>query len=182
MPEDWTGATDPGETYALPEGAPPYPGPYAETHDVTGARGYPYWREPALPAGWTFSYAFTGGLDVNYGYCATYSDADGYTAVRICGEALLGPGTWRMAAAGRSTDGTREYVRETRWISGRPATVQYSPEGPLHTPTIRVLVRVHDVATQSIYSVIGLDPSLRGSNTDAVLAITRSLFEPPYAP
>ena len=71
VPEGWTGAIDPGgETYALPEGAPSYPGPYAETQDLTVARGYPYWREPALPAGWTFRYAFTGGLDVNYGYCA----------------------------------------------------------------------------------------------------------------
>ena len=27
VPEGWTEAIDPGETYALPEGAPPYPAP-----------------------------------------------------------------------------------------------------------------------------------------------------------
>ena len=182
VPAGWTGAIDPGETYALPEGAPSYPGPYAETQDVAVARGYPYWREPALPAGWTFSYAFTGGLDVSYGYCAFYQDADGWWAVRICGEALLGPGTWGMTAAGQNTDGTREYVSEARWISGRPAVVQYSPEGPNHHRTTRMVVRVHDVATQSIYAVTGLHRTLRGSNVEDGIAIARSLFERPNPP
>ena len=40
VPEGWTGAIDPGETYALPDGAPSYPGPFADTDDVTVARGY----------------------------------------------------------------------------------------------------------------------------------------------
>ena len=125
-----------------------------------------------------------GGGDVSYGYCAIYSDADGYTAVRICGEALLGPGTWRMAAAGPNTDGTREYlyVREARWLSGRPVAVQYSPEGPLNHRSLRVTLWVHDVATRSIYTVTGLDPSLRRSNVEGVIAIARSLFESPDPP
>ena len=179
VPAGWTGTIDPGETYELPEGALPYPGPYAETQDLTVARGFPFWREPALPAGWTFGHAFTGGLDVSYGYCAIYSDADGYTAVRICGEALRGQGTWRMVAAGQNTDGTREYVSEARWISGRPAAVQYSPAGPLNHRTLEVRIWVHDVATQSIYAVIGENPSLLGSNAEGVIAIARSLFEHP---
>ena len=183
VPEGWTGAIDPGrEAYALPAGAPPYPGPYAETDDVTVARGYPYWREPALPAGWTFRYAFTGGLDVNYGYCAFYDAADGFLNVRICGEALLGLGTRRMAASWLTDGGSygmRAGARETRWISGRPAVVQYSPEGPNHYPVSSVRVWVHDVATQSIYTVIGEDPSLLGSNAEGVIAIARSLFEHP---
>ena len=143
------------------------------------ARGFPYWHEPALPAGWTFSYAFTGGLAVSYGYCALYEDADGWAAVRICGEALFGPGTWGMVAAGRSTDGTCEYVSEARWISGRPAVVRYSPEGPNHYPGSSVRVRVHDVAPQSIYSLVGKHRTLRGSNAEGVIAIARSLFESP---
>ena len=180
VPAGWTGAIDPGrEAYALPEGAPPYPGPYADTDDQAVARGYPYWREPALPAGWTFRLAFTGGLDVNYGYCAAYDAADGYLNVEICGEALLGLGTWGMVAAGQNTDGTIEYASETRWISGRPAVIEYSPEGPLHDRAMSGRVWVHDVATQSIYTVIGVDPSLRGSNVEGVIAIARSLFEHP---
>ena len=179
VPENWTGAIHPGETYELPEQAPPYPGPYVETQELSTARDFPYWREPDLPAGWQFSYAFTGGLDVSYGYCAIYSDADGYTAVKICGEALFGPGTWQMGAAGPNTDGTREYVyvREARRISGRPAAVQYSPEGPLQHRSLRVTVWVHDLATQSIYIVTGLDPSLRGSNVENAVTIASSLFE-----
>ena len=179
VPEDWTGAIDPGETHELPEGAPPYPGPYAETRDVTVARGFPYWREPQLPTGWRFSYAFTGGLNVSHGYCAFYEDVDGWAAVEICGEALLGPGTWRMSSAGPNTDGTREYlyVREARWFSGRPAAVRYSPEGPLHHRSLSVRVWVHDVATQSIYTVVGVHRTLLGSNVEDVIAIAHSLFE-----
>ena len=180
--ENWTGAIDPGETHELPEGAPPYPGPYAETLDVTVARSFPYWREPELPAGWTFGYAFTGGRRVSYGYCAFYYAADGYLNVEICGEALSGTGTWGFAAAGRNTPGTREYVGEARWISGRPAEVEYSPEGPLHHPTMEVRVRVHDAATQSLYTAVGVDPSLLGSNVEGVIAIARSLFESPNPP
>ena len=183
VPEGWTGAIDPGrEAYALPEGAPPYPGPYADTDDQAVARGFPFWREPALPAGWTFRLAFTGGLDVNYGYCAFYEDADGWLAVEICGEALLGPGTWGMVASWLTDGGSygmRAGASETRWISGRPAVVQYSPEGPNHHRATSVRVRVHDVATQSIYTVVGQHRTLLGSNAEDVIAIARSLFERP---
>ena len=118
-------------------------------------------------------------MAVSYGYCALYEDADGWAAVRICGEALFGPGTWGLAAAERNTDGTRESVSETRWISGRPAAVQYSPEGPNHYPGSSVRVQVHDVVTQSIYTVIGEHRTLRGRNAEGVIAIARSLFESP---
>ena len=181
VPEDWSGAIHPGETHELPEGAPPYP-PYAETRDVSVARGFPYWRDPELPLGWTFIAAFTGGIEFSYGYCASYKDADGYAAVEICGQALLGPGTWGLDAAGRNTPGTIEYVSEARWISGRPAAVRYSLEGPLAARSLRVLVMVHDMTTQSIYTVMGLHRTLRGSNVDAGIAIARSLFEPPNPP
>ena len=67
-----------------------------------------------------------------------------------------------MTAAGQNIDGTREYVSEARWISGRPAVVQYSPEGPNHHRTTRVVVRVHDVATQSIYAVTETAPHPAG--------------------
>ena len=184
VPEDWTGAIDPRRDARVARGGSPYPGPYAETRDVTVARGFPYWREPQLPTGWRFSYAFTGGLNVSHGYCAFYEDVDGWAAVEICGEALLGPGTWRMSSAGPNTDGTREYlyVREARWFSGRPAAVRYSPEGPLHHRSLSVRVWVHDVATQSIYTVVGVHRTLLGSNVEDVIAIAESLFTPAPPP
>ena len=185
VPENWTGAIDPGETHELPEGAPPYPGPYAETLDVTVARGFPYWREPELPAGWTFSHAYRGGMEIYYGYCATYAAADGYVDVKICATALWGTGTWQEDASwltDAGSDGLRAGARETRWISGRPALVQYSPQGPGHHPAGAVWVWVYDAATQSIYTVMGLDPSLRGSNTQGVIAIAGRLFESPNPP
>ena len=184
IPANWTGAIDPGERegYMLPDGAPAYPGPYAETRELRDARGFPYWREPALPAGWTFNHAFTGGTLVTYGYCASYAAADGFLNVEVCGEALLGPST-RAVDASWLTDagsyGMRAGVRETRVIAGRPAVVQYSPEGPHHYAASSMRVYVHDVATQSMYTVIGIDPGLRGANVDALIAIARSLFEHP---
>ena len=185
VPEGWSGAIDPGETHALPEGAPSYPGPFAQTDDVAVARGYPYWREPTLPTGWTLRRAFTGGLEVSYGYCAAYDAADGWLAVEICGEALLGSGTSGLVASWLTDGGSygmRAGARETRVIAGRPAAVQYSPEGPHHYPGGSVWVWVHDVATQSIYRVVGQHRTLLGSNIDAVIATARSLFEPPNLP
>ena len=180
VPElNWKGPTHPGEPHELPEGAPAYPGPYSETADVTVARGFPYWREPVLPAGWTFGYAFTGGHHVSYGYCASYYADDGFLNVEICGEALSVTGTWGWYAVAQDDPDatTREAVGETRVISGRPAVVLYSPEGPLHHPTTNVRVRVYDPGKDSLYTVNGVDPSLLGSNVEGVIAIARSLFE-----
>ena len=148
---------------------------------MTVARGFPYWREPVLPAGWTFGYAFTGGHHVSYGYCASYYADDGFLNVEICGEALSVTGTWGWYAVAQDDPDatTRQAVGETRVISGRPAVVMYSPEGPLHHPRTIVRVRVYDPGTDSLYTVNGVDPSLLGSNVEGVIAIARSLFEPP---
>ena len=43
-------------------------------------------------------------------------------------------------------------------------------------------VLVYDPATETQYEVFPKNLSLRGSNIDAVIAIARSLFEPPNAP
>ena len=68
-------------------------------------------------------------------------------------------------------------VGETRMIAGRPARVIYSPPGTGQRDSFSVTVWVYDAATESEYKLIGEDDTLRGGNVDAVIAITRSLFE-----
>ncbi|MDE0474794.1 MAG: leucine-rich repeat domain-containing protein, partial [Gammaproteobacteria bacterium] len=181
VPPDWTGVVMPGEIHELPEGAPEYPGPVATTESLTVARHFPYWRDPALPAGWTFSSARSGGYDVSYGYCAMYVSADGYPAVRVCGEHAWDlrwaeDSSW-VASDGR--EGALQVVIETRRIDGRPALVAYSPLGPRHSDSFTVRVRVFDAATQSLYSISGFDPTLLGGNVEGLIAIVRSLFKSP---
>ena len=180
VPDGWTGAVEPGELRERPAHAPEYPGPGTVTEDLDEARTYPYWREPELPADWTFSSAIYGGYQVSYGYCARYVADDGYLNVEVCGEHAWGSVNYLLDASWR-VDGlsgeTLESVHETRRISGRPAVVSYSPEGPNHHATPPVRVRVYDAATQSVYTVIGRDPSLRGSNVAGAITIARSLFE-----
>ena len=172
LPAGWTGEakesayhTPPGYSIGEPAVAP---GP-AE------ARMLPYWRDPALPEGWTFSGARSGELsDPTYGYCALWSQAQGYDGVEICG---LYP-TKRVLTE-ESSWGDGRGVNETRTIAGRPARVEYSPAGPNYNGYVAVRVLVYDAATEALYVIRGLDGSLRGSNIEAVLAIARSLFEPP---
>ena len=181
VPAGWTGVVESGEVHELPEGAPDYPGPAVDTNSLAVARGFPYWREPTLPSGWTFSNARTGGYDVSYGYCAIYVSADGYPAVRICGEHAW-DSRWAEETSWVATSGpdeVRQGVLETRLIRGRPALASYSPLGLGHSDSFTVSVRVYDAATESLYNVSGLDPTLLGNNVEGVLAIARSLFESP---
>ena len=67
-------------------------------------------------------------------------------------------------------------------IAGRPARVAYSPSGPSHISLFPVTVWVYDPATESEYTLYGHTKSLRGAYVDAVIAIARSLFEPPNPP
>ncbi len=172
LPAGWTGEakesayhTPPGYSIGEPAVAP---GP-AE------ARMLPYWRDPALPEGWTFSGARSGELsDPTYGYCALWSQAQGYDGVEICG---LYP-TKRVLTE-ESSWGDGRGVNETRTIAGRPARVEYSPAGPNYNGYVAVRVLVYDAATEALYVIRGLDGSLRGKNVDAVIVIARSLFEPP---
>ena len=185
MPDGWTGAIEPGELRERPADAPEYPGPGITTGDPAEARTYPYWREPELPPGWVFNSAVYGGYQVSYGYCARYVADDGYRAVEICGEHAWGSVNYVLDAswlAAGGADGARRGVHETRRISGRPAVVSYSPAGPNHHATASVWVRVYDAPTQSIYTVIGFDPSLLGSNVEGAITIAHSLFQSPNAP
>ena len=119
------------------------------------------------------------------GYCATYVDTDGYLTLRICGDYAVGR-RWAEEASwlahGENPGERRQGVYETRIIAGRPALVQYSPLGLHHDCFGSVRVWIYDPATESQYGIRGSDPSLRGANADGVLAIARSLFEPPNAP
>ena len=64
-------------------------------------------------------------------------------------------------------------------IAGRPAYVIYSGPGPNHNDLFPVTVWVYDAATETEYRLIGKDSSLRGGPPAPLIAIARSLFEPP---
>ena len=183
VPEGWAGAVRPGEVHELPSGAS-YPSAGLDTDSLSVARGLPYWRDPALPTSWTFSTARGGGYDVSYGYCAAYASEEGHLAVRVCGEHAWDV-RWAEEASWLARGGSGELLQgaaETRTVAGRAALASYSPPGPNHSDSFTVTLRVYDAATQSVYTVIGFDPSLLGSNVEGAIAIARSLFEPPNPP
>ena len=171
VPEDWEGPVEedpfrpwPGNSYAHP----------VATADLAEARQLPYWRDPTLPSGWTFTLASSGdpSYDPPYGYCAWWATNRGYGGVEICGGFYLGRGQpWESSRnAGRA-------VVETRMIAGRPAIVVYSPAGPNHNRYRVIEAWVYDPAPDAVYNVMGFDGTLNGSNVNAVIAIARSLFE-----
>ncbi|MCY4615213.1 MAG: hypothetical protein OXC71_02315 [Chloroflexi bacterium] len=62
-------------------------------------------------------------------------------------------------------------------IAGYPALVRYW----IPTPTSQITntpvkVWVYDTATNSAYTIRGIDPAITGTNVDAVIAIVRSMF------
>ena len=179
LPDGWTGATAPGETYALPDEAPPYPGPVVYTKDLSVARGFPYWRDPVVPAGWTFRYARSGGYAVSYGYCAGWVNARGVGGVDICGDHLAGTvradASWLVT--GENPGSLLRIVHETRIIAGRPAIILYSPQGLHHHRIVSITVRIYDAVAGSEYTILSGDGTLRGSNIEGMIAIARSLFE-----
>ena len=179
VPDGWSGTVIPGEVHDPPGGRVAYQSGGYDTTEVAVARGFPYWRDPTLPADWVFSSAYTGGILVSYGYCADYVNAAGYLALRICGEHATGR-LWPDKASWLASGGSgemRQGVNETRMIAGRPALVDYSPQGPNHFRRGGTVVRVYDAATQSVYEITGADRSLLGSNVAGVITIARSLFE-----
>ena len=176
VPEEWAGRVEedpfrpwPGNSYANP----------VHTAELAEARRLPYWRDPTLPAGWTFNGASSGdpSYDPPYGYCARWATAGGYGGVEICGGFYLGQD--RPTESSWSNGGG---VVETRVIAGRLAVVVYSPAGPNHNSDIAVRALVYDPIPDAVYWLRGLDGTLRGSNVDAVIAIARSLFEEADAP
>ena len=178
VPEGWRGAAD--ATAAV---QPRRPGQF-QARDSFGsaeldeARQIEGWREPVLPAGWTFTAAVGGVLTSTIrGYCATFSDASGQPAFEVCGT----QGVPSSSVLEASWDGGAG-VREFHSVGDRPALVAYSPQGPNHWADFRVEASVYDSTAGIVYTVFGYHPSLQGSNVDAVVAIARSLFEPPNPP
>ena len=103
----------------------------------------------------------------------------------ICGDYAFDrrfPDEASWIANRRDPSDLRQGVLETRVIAGRPARVQYSPPGPNHSSAMPTQVLVYDPATETQYEVFPYNTTLQGSNIDAVIAIARSLFEPPNAP
>ncbi len=179
VPEGWTGETEYYTYHGLPPAQNPYEAVRATT--VAAARQLPYWRVPALPEGWTFA-GVVQTSEINlYGYRAYYRSPQGGTGLEITASHLSSSG-WVREAAQRPNAGANLTVTETRVIAGRPAQVFYSPPGPTSDPRSITLLWVYDPATQSEYELYGLNTSLSGSNIDNMIAIARSLFEPPNAP
>ena len=175
VPEVWSGAVQEPKTYDSPGYSSTNP---IYTEDLAEARQLPYWRDPALPAGWTFRWATAGDVSApTYGYWATFATERGGHSVTIFGYFADYRGhpeeaSWRNARG----------AFETRTIAGRPARVAYSPPGPSHDDFFPVTVWIYDPSTEAEYVVLGKVKHLRGSNSDAVTEIARSLFERPDAP
>ncbi len=176
VPEGWEGPVEQDPFRPWPEN--PYANPMGTT-ELAEARRLPYWRDPTLPAGWTFGIASSGDhhSDPPGGYCSFWANDRGYHGVGICGGFHPSPdqpveSSWSNGAV----------AVETRVIAGRPSFVVYSPAGPNHNRYHSIQVWIYDPVTAAVYDVDGYDWTLNGSNVDAVIAIARSLFEEPDAP
>ena len=123
-----------------------------------------YWRDPDLPAGWTFVSAESG---VIHGYCAVYADDKGGADICIAfkRQRPMYRQPWR-------SDGS--VINETRLIDGYPAFLQYSPLGPKHT-ALPITAAIFDPVTGIEYYVKGTYSSMRG-DVDTAIAIARSLM------
>ena len=180
LPEGWSGATKAYELNVGP-GAPSYENPVF-TESLAEARKLPYWREPDLPAGWSFSYAVSGNLaGPARGYTAEHVRADGYRAFTLEGyhassRYYAGEASYEVDIA--VTGGKGIMVLEARTIAGRPALVLYSPPGPKHSWSAGVVVWVYDAATESEYYFRDGDLSVTGrDDLDVAIAIVESLFD-----
>ena len=173
VPAGWSGSVEVPETYPSPGYSATDP---IATTDLAEARKLPYWRDPALPLGSRLARATSGYVtDPIYGYTATYRGGESDVTI------------WGYHAAYRGAPEETSWLNargvfETRIIAGRPAAVMYSPVGTNHDRLFPVTVWIYDPATDALYWVLGENKSLLGSNVDAVIAIARSLFEPPNAP
>ena len=151
------------------------------TEDLATARQLPRWRDPALPDGWILLSALAGVDRAVYGYRADFGPDDGLgSGLVIYGKYASYRGGWEWGSWRTTHD--KLGVHATRLIAGRPALVRYSPLGPNHNPLGGAVVWIYDAATESEYRVSGKARSLRGPNIEALIAIARSLFEPPNAP
>ena len=185
-PTWWTGVLEERVRHAAPAAgasgavsAAATPSPYLFTTDVAEARDeIPHWREPTLPAGWTFGHAESGTHNSPFiGYCAMYLNEKGYAGGRICAR-YKSHRPQRQPAV----EGSGKVAWEMHVMDGHAALARYSPQGPFHSPYVSVVVWVFDSETGIEYAVEGYSSILIGSDTAAAIAIARSLLPPAGAP
>lgn len=173
VPEGWEGTSGvrTREGYGSP--GPSHESMYSGSGDMAVALAEPTRITSAFPDAWVFAGAYSGPLtDITSGSCARWNNSGGRPAVEVC-ETLRTAEPDALPAS--ESEGVT--VRETRTLGDRPALVVYSPPGPDHDPLRPVEVSVYDPATETIHEVFGYDPSLAGSNVDAVIEIASRLFE-----
>ena len=119
------------------------------TRSLEEARRFRYWRDPELPPGWTFGSVEAGGPNApHFGYCAAWSNAEGYWGVRVC---VKGGGwrPWHLDA----TQLNGVILSEPRVIDGRPAIVQYAPRSEIYGErNYPVTVWIFDTETGIVYT------------------------------
>ena len=138
------------------------------TRSLAEARRFRYWRDPVLPAGWTFGSAAIGSEPAPVGgYQAVYFNGSGYLGAEIeVGHTMFRPVYKIALQLGGSV------VAEPRVIDGLSAMVEYQPLGGDRN----VEVWIFNPETGMEYLVRGYGPGMSGSNDEAVIAIARSLY------
>ena len=140
------------------------------TFDIAVARRFPLWREPALPAGWTFDHAKRGtpGSPPD-GYKAVYANERGrYAAWVIVSLLTEWPHQLKVFDRGAS-------ISEARIIDGRWSLARYAPFG--RTSKAPTQVRIFDDVSGIAYIVYGFDRDFLGSNVEPTIKIARSLYQ-----
>ena len=184
-PHDWEGPLEEPVPYRATESAGASGAAATSSHgvhttDIAVARGFPLWREPALPAGWRFDYAEMGTIDSPAdGYKTAYVNELGYFGTMIY---VTRRAEWPYSVS--MHDITKKgRIREARMIDGHWALVKYVPPVRLldanHRKNIEGLsteVRIFIEPSGIIYTVQGLDRNFRGGNVDPVIEIARSLY------
>ena len=169
VPPDWTGAVEERE-----ERRPPWRYDRSELPSTTlfHARQLTYWRDPALPVGWTLQLVERESASpYQYGYRATYGTTTGVAAFTISAS------VWFLTGE-RAPIECSTVCHEARVIAGRPARVSYSPSSPFNPTVSPATVRVYDAETDALYVIRETDHRFLGGRIDDVVDIARSLFDP----
>ncbi len=172
VPLDWEGAIEERVPHVsgAASGATDVAEPTAvHTFDIAVARGFPLWREPAVPARWIFDHAEKGTESAPVdGYTAVYANERGRYAAWITVSRIT-ESPYRLDAF----DGGGS-ISETRIIDGRLAVVRYVPPG--RTAVAPTKVKIFDEAASIVYIVHGFDRDFLGNNVEPTIEIARSLL------
>ena len=139
----------------------------------------PYWRTPALPDTWTFTGAGLSRDVVPYGYIAEWTGPGGSGHLVIDGTHAQ---VRRWPQESHHDLGNGEIgVRETRVIAGRPAYVSYTPD-PNDPSVFFSILYIYDPAAEAQYRLAMLAGDAPFPDTESLIALVATLFEPPNAP